>query len=226
MSSTTTRGIIFDLDGTLYHMKWFMKPLLTLKVLPNFLRLPRFMKIRGTFAGKDLESENNLLTAICDSLSRSEKCSSQDIRNWIASAFYPAFVSIMPYFRGSRPGISETLITLKKNGIKLGVLSDYSSVAERLVGLGLSNSLFNSMTSSESFGALKPSCRPFLSIASEWNIPPEQILIVGDRDDTDGEAARGAGMQFLQIRERGSRPNGGIIWEEVRERLKSINVKI
>ena len=219
MSSITARGIIFDLDGTLYQMKWFMKPLLTLKVLPGFLRLPRFMKIRGTFAGKDLESQSNLLTAICDSLSGTEKCSSQDIRNWITGIFYPAFVSIMPCFRGSRPGILQTLDALKKANVKLGVLSDYSSVGERLEGLGLSNSLFDTITSSESFGALKPSCRPFLSIASQWNIPPEQILVVGDRDDTDGEAARGAGMQFLQIRENGSKPNGGIVWEELRERL-------
>jgi ribonucleotide monophosphatase NagD (HAD superfamily) len=50
------------------------------------------------------------------------------------------------------------------------------------------------------------------------------VLVVGDRDDTDGEAARSAGMQFLQMRDGKKRHPAGKVhsWNEVRELLLDI----
>ena len=221
-SRDTVQGIIFDLDGTLYRMTWIMRPFLTFKVFPTCLRLPRFLKIRGTFAGIDLGSYQELMNRICIALSEKENCSAHEINAWITDIFYPAFVSSMQLFRNSRPGISELLTSLRSNGIRLGVLSDYALVEERLIGLGIPSSPFSTITSSEIAGALKPSARPFLDIASSWNLKPEQVLVVGDRDDTDGAASRRAGMQFLHISDKVHAPDTWS-WDEVRTRLQSLS---
>lgn len=212
------QGIIFDLDGTLYRMQWFMRPLLACKVLPHLTRLPRFLKERGFFAGKQMGSRENLLNSIAEAVSHKEKCKPGEIYDWILNCFYPAFVSLMPLFKNSRPGVNDTIAILRKAGLKLGVLSDYDHVSSRLGHLDIDPSLFDVMTSSEAYGALKPCKEPFLDIASNWNLAPENILVVGDRDDTDGGAARSAGMQFLQISDSKKIP-GSKSWDEIKKAL-------
>lgn len=209
-------GIIFDLDGTLYQMKWYFRPLITLRVFPDILRLPRFLRERSKFAGKDLNSREELLDAISKSLSTIEKCSSHEIYNWITGVFYPAFTAIMPYFRNSRPGLEEVLQALRNRNIRMGVLSDYSNVKERLNGLGVNTSLFDIMTSSEQSGALKPSARPLNAIAEQWGLPPDQILVIGDRDDTDGKAAQAAGMMFRKISDNKKKSSEEFDWNELK----------
>jgi beta-phosphoglucomutase-like phosphatase (HAD superfamily) len=48
-----------------------------------------------------------------------------------------------------------------------------------------------------SFGAQKPAVRPFLRIAEALGIAPEETLVVGDREETDGLGAFNAGMRFF-----------------------------
>lgn len=222
LKNNSIKGVIFDLDGTLYKMQWFFRPLLTVNLFSTCLRLPRFLKIRGTFSGIDMASGDNLINAICEKVASAEKCSKDDIYNWMDNQFYPAFIKVLKYFRNSRPEINNTLSLLKKNGLKIGVLSDYSYVSERLEALGIDTSLFDTLTSSESSGALKPAPRPFLEIASDWNINPENILMVGDRSDTDGLAAQSTGMPFLQITDSEQKKELAR-WDEIRSFLCSIN---
>ncbi|MDG5816346.1 HAD family hydrolase [Chitinispirillales bacterium ANBcel5] len=202
-NSPPIKGIIFDLDGTLYKMHWIIRPWMTIKAFPNIFRLPRFLKERSRYAGLDLNCKNDLMNKLCSSLSVIEKCQPEEIQKWIDTVFYPSFVSSMIFFKNSRPGVNATLEKLKDSGIKLGVLSDYDLVAERLQKLGIDTSLFETLTSSEFYGALKPSPRPLLAVAELWNLKPENVLIVGDRDDTDGAAAKAAGMQFQKICDKG-----------------------
>jgi FMN phosphatase YigB (HAD superfamily) len=211
----TIRGIIFDLDGTLYRMKWYMRPLLTVKVFPNILRLPRFLKERNKFAGSEMNSRENLFNTLCKNISLTERCSSEEIYTWITDTFYPAFVSTMSFFRNSRPKVNEMLGSLHSCGIKLGVLSDYDYVQNRLEQLQIVTTVFTVMTSAESYGALKPCARPFLEIAKSWDIKPHEVLVIGDRDDTDGEAARAAGMQFLLVKDASKQSSTGHCWEDV-----------
>lgn len=221
-SKADIKGIIFDLDGTLYRMRWYLRPILTLNLFPNSLRLPRFLKIRGTFSGQEMDSGDNLMNAICDKLAIAEKCSTTEMKQWIQEKFYPSFVSAMRYFSNSRPAINETLANIKKKGYKLAVLSDYDKVYERLKLLNIEPSFFDTFSSSESSGALKPSARPFLEIAQTWNLAPAKILVIGDRDDTDGEAARGAQMQFLQITDSKTTTKKSMDWNEMRTLLNSL----
>lgn len=213
------RAVVFDLDGTLYHMRWFMRPLFFLWLFPNGLNLPRYMKVRKHFAGKDMNSGHALMEALCQSLGREINRPASEARNWIEAAFYPAFVRMMSLMWSPGPDISTTVRTLARRGIECAVLSDYAMVPERLTALGIDTGVFRLTSSSETEGALKPHPRPFLSIAEKLAVDPQQVLVVGDRADTDGAAAKAAGMSFLQIAHRRKRGSMLPQWPEVRGNL-------
>jgi FMN phosphatase YigB (HAD superfamily) len=94
-------------------------------------------------------------------------------------------------------------------------LSDYGCVKERLEKLGLPVSLFDMVSSCEAAGALKPHPRPFLAIAEKWGIVPGNILVIGDRGDTDGEAAKNAGMQFVMVSDALRVSPGALRWGKI-----------
>ncbi len=220
--STSIRGIIFDLDGTLYRMEFFFQPLMFFSMLPRPLRLLRFLSERSKLAGTDFGTGEKLLAILCTNLSATLHISPEATRNWIERRFYPAFIAAMRFQRRGRPGLVALLDKLRGQGTKLAVLSDYDTVEERLRMLRIPPDCFDHLSSCESAGALKPAVRPFLEIARYWNIPAEQVLVVGDREDTDGKAARSAGMQFLQIVDgRKHRPVSDTVvpWPVLRDRL-------
>ena len=226
-SDKIIRGIIFDLDGTLYHMKWYMKALITLKLFPNCLRLPRYMSARDSFAGKDMENGEKLMDELSKRLA--EKCFSDSpdkMRDWIYGGFYRQFISAMPLMKGRREGLTEMLLHARSKGIKLAVLSDYACIDERLKGLKIDAGLFDIIASSEQAGALKPCPRPLAEIAESWSFNPDEILVVGDRSDTDGVAAKQAGMNFLQISDKKKPPSGSREWEQVKSYINSLNAPV
>jgi FMN phosphatase YigB (HAD superfamily) len=216
------KGVLFDLDGTLYRMRAIMRPLLMLRVFPNCFRLPRFLKVREKYAGLDLLDRETLLKSICDELSVIEKCPAVDLQSWILESFYPGFIYTMKFQRSGRPGINTTLQALKDKNIQIAVLSDYDCVKERLINLNIDPSHFSITTSCEASGALKPSPRPFLQIANSWGIPPSQLLVVGDRNDTDGAAAKRAGMDFIRISEGSSPADGAMNWQSLKAHFEQL----
>jgi FMN phosphatase YigB (HAD superfamily) len=218
------KGIIFDLDGTLYRMPWYMKPLITARLFPHCLRLPAYMSVRETFSGKNMDSGESLMQALGKGLSNKiPSLSAGQARKWIEEKFYRQFEAVMPLFRNSRPGLSKTLSRCNLRGIKLAVLSDFDRIENRLLALGISPSLFNVLMAAESEGCLKPSPKPFLSIAQKWDIAPSNILVVGDRADTDGLAAKGAGMQFMRITDSRKHVTDAYSWMHVRGILEGLS---
>lgn len=215
----TIKGILFDLDGTLYRMIWYLKPLLALRLLPKSLRLPRYLRVRKTFAGKEMESGQALLRAMAEALGRATKTGTEEMLAWIENTFYPAFISVMPLMRGARPGLPDLLAKVKRKGIRIGVLSDFAHIEERLTCLDISPTFFDTLVSSEAAGCLKPSPKPFLGVADAWKMDPSHILVVGDRNDTDGTAAGASGMRFLQITDSPRQCADTFRWRQVKKYL-------
>lgn len=211
------KGIIFDLDGTLYHMKWFLKPVITIKLFPDVLLLPRYMAVRKKFFGLDLGSNEALMNAITEELAKKTPgASAKKMRSWIMNRFYPSFEKSMRLMRGSRPGVENLLASLKTKNIRLAVLSDFASIHERLKALEIPPSLFDLCVSAESKGCVKPSARPLTDICNTWDLDPAFILVIGDREDTDGAAAEKSGMNFIRITDKKSgRPDAGTLWPEL-----------
>ena len=220
--NTTIRGIIFDLDGTLYRMAWFFQPLMFFSLMPHPFRLLHFLAERSKLAGKDTGSREQLFETLCSNLADRIHFKPEQAREWILNRFYPAFIAAMPYQRTGRPQLVPTPAGLRERNIRLAVLSDYNAVNERLRMLRIPPEYFDPVSSCESAGALKPSSRPFTEIARQWELPAENVLVVGDRDDTDGQAARGAGMHFFRIAEHTDnvKPSLNVCtWPVLREKL-------
>lgn len=208
------KAIIFDLDGTLYPMVKQFKPLFAIFSIPHPLRLPGYMKLRENFRGESRDSGEIIMGEINAQIEEKFGIASGEI--WQEKEFYPAFfktLSLLP----KRPGINQLVKELKEKGYRLAVLSDFGKVPERLRVLSIDTEPFELLLSSEELGGFKPSRCPFEKCLERLNLPPESVLMVGDRDDTDGEGAAEMGMPFLKVP---GKTNAG--WTEAVAPLKNL----
>jgi HAD superfamily hydrolase (TIGR01509 family) len=100
-----------------------------------------------------------------------------------------------------RPALLTAIAAYRASGGKSALVSDYPA-SEKLAALGAS-SLFDLVVSSGEPGGpsrLKPDPEGYLSAATRLGIEPSRCLVIGDRDDADGAAARAAGMAFQIVR--------------------------
>ena len=112
----------------------------------------------------------------------------------------------------AHPKIYEVFKALSEAGTKIALYSDYNLIKERALSCGIKQEaldLCKCFYSSETLGCLKPAPRGFLQIAADLGAKPKECLVVGDRDDTDGQGARNAGMKFVQIKTKAQRP----VWD-------------
>ena len=79
------------------------------------------------------------------------------------------------------------------------VLSDYGHATEKLEALGLSPTLFDWIVSAPELGGLKPAPQLMQIVTKQMGVTAEECLVIGDREDTDGEMARRAGAEFVQV---------------------------
>ena len=106
----------------------------------------------------------------------------------------------------ARESVQEIFKKLKSQNIKLAVFSDYPFVKERMEAVGLQVDDVDIIQSSEELGGLKPAKESFEIIAKKLGFADftknqfKKILVVGDRNDTDGQGARNVGMDFIQIK--------------------------
>jgi HAD superfamily hydrolase (TIGR01509 family) len=97
--------------------------------------------------------------------------------------------------RSKRTALLEALAQYRGAGGKTALVSDYPATG-KLGALGALG-LFDVVVSNGEHGGpakLKPDPEGYLSAASRLAIDPARCLVIGDRDDADGAAARAAGM--------------------------------
>ena len=84
--------------------------------------------------------------------------------------------------------IKQTLVRLKEAGLKIGILSNTfinaTTLERHLRQLGMVD-LFDLRLYSYQFSCRKPNKKIFLAAAEKIQTPPENIIFVGDRLDTD-----------------------------------------
>ncbi|MCE9552280.1 MAG: HAD family hydrolase [Planctomycetes bacterium] len=102
------------------------------------------------------------------------------------------------YFR--RHQLLRTIRGFRREGGRTALVSDYPAAA-KLAALDAAECFDVVVASGEwpSLTRLKPSPQGYLAAAEQLHVPPAECLVIGDRDDTDGAAARSAGMQFMKI---------------------------
>ena len=99
------------------------------------------------------------------------------------------------------PEVVPTLIALRDEGYKLGIVSNGRSVKqwEKIIRLGLQH-FFDVVVISEEAGSEKPDPRIFQRVLNELQIEPEEAAYVGDHLEIDIVGANRAGMISVKIR--------------------------
>jgi HAD superfamily hydrolase (TIGR01549 family) len=195
------RLFIFDLDGTLYDQRklrrklyfYLLLKLLLLEVRPLDLRIiASFRKERERHKGYAspalIEEQYNwcadrLHTSVARIKRTIEKYMFTDPLRFLPGVKYPCVHDLFKW--------------LRENGKFIAVFSDYP-VDKKMRALGLVADNYFCSTDKE-IGQLKPSAKALQQICTRMNCSIDETLYIGDRDDTDGESARLAGMKYLII---------------------------
>jgi HAD superfamily hydrolase (TIGR01549 family) len=207
-------AFIVDFDGTLYDPGHFVRRLILGGGPEERLSLREIRlvgaerKTRKEFAGCDYGGAEAYYGRFFAALERrarsfapSGAAAAAELRQWYFSRYLPRMIRIVGRFYSPRPGAAELLRALEERRIPHAVYSDYPCVRERLEALGLDPGICGLLFGPEHFGAQKPAAGPFLAIAAALGCEPGRVLVIGDKDSTDGAGARAAGMLYRRVRE-------------------------
>jgi putative hydrolase of the HAD superfamily len=102
------------------------------------------------------------------------------------------------------PDVPETLAALRRQGLRLGVISNWDPrLPDLLERLELAD-LFDAVVYSSAAGVEKPDRRIFLEALRQLGVEPGEALHIGDGRLEDVEGAIGAGMRALHLLRRSS----------------------
>jgi phosphoglycolate phosphatase-like HAD superfamily hydrolase len=100
--------------------------------------------------------------------------------------------------------VQPSLVALWTRALDLGIpcmiVSDHPTLAKlTTLATHLPDGGGSLSLGAAALGALKPLPDALFAAAATLGVPPSQILHVGDRWDTDGQAAAAAGVRFLHV---------------------------
>jgi HAD superfamily hydrolase (TIGR01509 family) len=100
-----------------------------------------------------------------------------------------------------RRDLEQEIVRFRAAGGKTALVSDYP-VSKKLKAIGLGTLFDVVIANGEPDGPkrLKPAPEGYLLAAERLGVSPRECLVVGDRQDADGAAAKAAGMSFRLIR--------------------------
>lgn len=208
MSNTDYDAWLVDLDGTLYHalgVKLAMASELAAASLLDGFRTARLLR-RFRHEHEALRQNPELLadlqtTPYHRQLERaSEACevTTAELQDRVERWMLDRPGKWIRAFRRRR--LLAEIRTFRAAGGQTALVTDYPASA-KLNALGAA-SLFDEILANgedDRIRTLKPSPETFLLAAKLLGVDPQRCLVLGDRDDADGEAARRAGMAFRKI---------------------------
>jgi putative hydrolase of the HAD superfamily len=190
--------VVFDVDGTLYdqralriRMAWELcsHTLSTLDfTVPQTLRAYR--KLRENMADEEIEDfETELIGKTADSTGAPSDKIRAVVEEWIE-------LRPLSHLAALRfTGLVELFSRLKRKGKSVGIFSDYPAAA-KLAALGLAADFVVS-AGDAGVKKLKPHPRGLEVLMKVAQAVPARTILIGDRGDRDGLAARRAGAACL-----------------------------
>lgn len=201
------RLIAFDVDGTLYDQRSIrlrMARDLFLAAIQGFdtgiiSTVSTYRQVREAFGDQEVSDfEEMALAKTAAKVKRTQAEVQNIIAEWIETR-------PLPYLAAARyQGLIELFGALKRRGKIIGIVSDYPA-RRKLDALGLSADLIVS-AGDENVRLLKPNPRGLTVLMQTANATADETLLIGDRIDRDGLAAKRAGTSLLI---RSSKPIDG-----------------
>ncbi|HIQ32202.1 MAG TPA: TIGR02253 family HAD-type hydrolase [Methanothermococcus okinawensis] len=194
----TIKGVLFDLDDTLYDstsfvdrarreaIKMMIDAGLNATEEEAYNILQRIIKEKGPNYGHHFD---DLVKAI------EGRHNPKIVTMGVITYHNVKFALLRPY-----PDTIKTLIELKKMGLKLGVVTDGITIKqwEKLIRLGIAD-FFDEVVTSEEYGLGKPNLEFYRYALKKMNLKGEEAVYVGDRIDRDIIPASKVGMHTIRI---------------------------
>lgn len=192
-------GIIFDLDGTLYNQKKMRFYMIFDLFSYYFLRPHKLNDLRVIYYFRkkrdELYSCNNLEQSQYVIVSDILKIPKEEVQRVVSFWIYKRPLKFIK--RCKYPYIADLFSKIYLSDLKVSVVSDYP-VEEKLKALDIRVDVKICSTDQE-INAFKPNPKGFLVASERMGVLPKKCIVVGDRDDKDGEGAKNAGMFFVKI---------------------------
>lgn len=203
--------VIWDLDGTLYfqqefRVKMIMVLLQKLVLKPSKWKeaivILKYRKLRehwdASDSGEDMEMRQYAITG------QSCGMSAEEVKRIIIRWMMKEPLSYLYFYRDEKA--VELINKLRKLGIINVVYSDYPT-KDKLKALDIQ--VEDSFAAAdEVIGCMKPNPKGIEFIVDKYMIDKKDTIMIGDRMEKDGEAAKAAGVDYLILkRNRKDRKN-------------------
>lgn len=193
------RLVIFDVDGTLYDQRK-LRIRMAVLLLRHLLGHPTEIGLIRTISTYR-RCREELADEDCEDIARLQYerpaqrlgVSSQTIKETVGPWIHEKPLAVLPRCR--YPDVERVFEKFRDDGRKVAVLSDYP--AERKVkALGLEADFCVSAENPE-IDRLKPNPAGLAFVLDKAGVDPAAALMIGDRDDRDGESARRLKVAYL-----------------------------
>lgn len=192
------KAVIFDLDGTLYDNT--MLPFyVILRNLCHLRLLYAERTCRHSMSGCFFGTKGATYDELFSRISRKTGKSVEKVTRWYWDKYMPSQVKSIKRHMHAKPWVIPTLTDLKAKGIKIACLSEYSFMREKLAALNIDEAYFDVIIDAPTAGGCKPCRKAFMYVAAKLDVHPADILMVGDREDTDEAGAQSCNMQFKLV---------------------------
>lgn len=191
---------LVDLDGTLYRARWVKLAMAAELALSGFGVIKTLRRFRHEHEllrddmTQDADPFRLQVTRTATALAKDPDVVERHVREWMVRR------PLKWIAKAKNRTLLEEIRAFRDGGGHTALVSDYPA-RDKLAALG-AEALFDVVVASgEPNGPprLKPHPGGYLEAARRLGVAPEKCLVIGDRDDADGAAARAAGMAFRRV---------------------------
>ena len=192
------RLVVFDVDGTLYDQRGLRLCMLREMLLAalssrkvDFIRILRVYRHLREELGERMEEDfdRHLIAQTAAAVGCTEDRVSATALEWLEQR------PLRHLARYRFPHLQTLFQGLRRHGKTIGILSDYPA-REKIAALGLEADHIVS-AGDEGVRVLKPHPRGLQALMARAGVNPGQTVLIGDRPERDGEAARAARAHSL-----------------------------
>ena len=198
------KGVIFDVDGTLYDQRRLRLKIFCMLVRRLFadrqtfheiMVLRHFRKVREYLADKEISGvSQHQLSLVADKMSMDPQSVADIVEKWI-------YNMPLDHIASCRfPMVDSFFEALARRGVKIGIFSDYP-IEGKMAALGL-HADASCYSLEPDINMLKPQTAGLQKLVNKMGLDGSECLFIGDRESRDGACARRFGMPFLLCRGR------------------------
>ena len=212
------RGVIFDIDGTLYRQRPVRRRM-AMRLAARCCRAPRSgaRAVRVLAAYRAAQEElraggwvGDIASAQIDVATERTGVPGERVGALVAEWMDTRPLDLVTSH--ARAGLTATLDALRQRGVRLGVVSDYPAAA-KLAALGIADRFDAVITAGDPrVQAFKPDPRGLMVALKDLGLQSSEAIYVGDRIDVDARAASAAGMASVLIADRQQPSTDRVAW--------------